>query len=96
METSSKSHPSIDTLLAVMSTQLDTLLTSVEKIEKKLEAKADLADFIRIEKSIDDHKKDTTIALEKVHDKINSNTTKISLGAGILTALSWAFQHFIK
>ena len=88
MENQLNPHPTLDTLLAVMSEQMKTLLKSVESIEKKLEAKVDLVDFSRLEKAFEKHKDDTEA-------KITGNTVKISIGAGILTALSW-LSHFIK
>lgn len=89
MADTSPKHPSTDTLLAVMSTQLDTLIKKFEKLEEKLDTKIDIVSFEKLEKAFDDHKRDTA-------DKINSHTIKISTGAGILTALSWAFSHFLK
>lgn len=88
MSSSLENHPSVDTLLAVMSEQLKTLLKNVENIEKKLENKVDILSFNELKEAFNDHKKDT-------NDKITGHTIKISLGAGILTAVSW-FSHFIK
>lgn len=85
----SQKHPSTDTLLAVMSTQLDTLIKKFEKLEEKLDTKIDIVSFEKLERAFDEHKRETA-------EKINSHTVKISTGAGILTALSWAISHFIK
>jgi hypothetical protein len=88
MENLSNNHPSVDTLLAVMSEQMKTLLKSVDNIEKKLENKVDLTSFRELKDSFEEHKKDT-------QEKITGHTIKIALGTGILTALSWA-SHFLK
>lgn len=88
MENQANNHPSVDTLLAVMSEQMKTLLKSVDNIEKKLENKVDLTSFRELKDSFEEHKKDT-------QEKITSHTIKIALGTGILTALSWV-SHFLK
>lgn len=89
MDETIKKHHSTDTLLAVMSNQLDTLLKKFEKLENKLDTKIDIVSFEKLERAFDEHKKETA-------EKINSHTIKISTGAGILTALSWVFSHFVK
>jgi hypothetical protein len=79
---------STDTLLAVMSEQLKTLLKSVESIEKKLENKVDMSSFEKLERAFEEHRRDTS-------EKITGHTIKIALGTGILTALSWV-SHLLK
>lgn len=88
MENSSNKHPSVDTLLAVMSEQMKTLLKSVESIEKKLEAKVDLTAFNKLEQSFEEHKKDVT-------STVNSHAVKMGIGAGLLTGISWII-NFLK
>lgn len=88
MESSNKPSHSTDTLLAVMSSQLDTLIKKFEKLEEKLDTKVDLIHFEKLEKSFEEHKKETI-------EKINGHAIKLSLGAGILTAISW-FINFLK
>jgi hypothetical protein len=85
MSPSDKINPSVDTLLAVMSEQMKTLLKSVDNIEKKLETKVDLVHFEKLEKSFEEHRKET-------NDKITGHTVKLSIGAGIITALSWLIK----
>lgn len=81
-------HPSVDTLLAVMSEQMKTLLKSVDNIEKKLENKVDISSFKELKDSFEEHRKET-------NDKITGHTVKLSIGAGLLTGLSWIL-NFIK
>lgn len=82
MESSDNKHPSTDTLLAVMSEQMKTLLKSVDNIEKKLESKVDLVHFEKLERSFEEHKRETI-------EKINGHAVKIGVGAALLTAGSW-------
>lgn len=88
METSNKNKHSVDTLLALMSQQLENIIAKIEKVEEKLDTKVDLVHFEKLERSFEEHKKETM-------DKISEHTVKISIGAGILTALSWA-THLLK
>lgn len=88
MENSSNKHPSVDTLLAVMSEQLKTLLKSVDNIEKKLEAKVDQSAFNKLEEAFIVHRKE-------IEDKVNAHAVKIGVGAGIATGLSWLI-NFLK
>jgi hypothetical protein len=82
MDSLENKHPSVDTLLAVMSIQMGTLLKSVENIEKKLESKVDLVHFEKLERSFEEHKKETV-------EKINGHAVKIGIGTALLTAGSW-------
>jgi GTPase involved in cell partitioning and DNA repair len=95
MENSSKKNYSVDTLLALMSQQLETLLKSVDNIEKKLETKVDLIHFQKLEDSFEEHKKDTQTAMEKQSEKVTEHTIKIGIIGGVLTVLSWV-AHFLK
>lgn len=85
METSEQKHPSVDTLLAVMSEQMKTLLKSVDNIEKKLENKVDITSFKELRESFEDHKKETSL-------KINDHSVKIGIGAALMTAGSWVIS----
>lgn len=78
-------HPSVDTLLAVMSEQMKTLLKSVDNIEKKLENKVDITSFRELKESFEDHKKETSL-------KINDHSVKIGIGAALMTAGSWVIS----
>lgn len=82
MSNSLENQPTIATLIAVMSEQLKTLLKNVDNIEKKLDSKVDLSHFEKLEKSFEEHKKETT-------EKINGHAVKIGIGAALLTAGSW-------
>lgn len=82
MDFSDNKHPSVDTLLAVMSEQMKTLLKSVDNIEKKIENKVDIASFKELRDSFEEHKKETV-------EKINQHAIKISAGAAMLTVGSW-------
>ncbi len=82
MSSLEQKHPSVDTLLAVMSEQMKTLLKSVDNIEKKLENKVDITSFKELKDSFEEHKKETS-------DKINSHAVKIGVGGALLTAGSW-------
>lgn len=88
MESSKNIHPSVDTLLAVMSEQLKTLLKSVDSIEKKLESKVDVVSFNKLEDAFTNHKKE-------IEDKVNAHAVKLGIGAGIATGLSWLI-HLMK
>lgn len=85
MESSKEKHPSIDTILAVMSEQMKTLLKSVDNIEKKLENKVDITSFRELKESFEDHKKETSL-------KINDHSVKIGIGAALMTAGSWVIS----
>lgn len=88
MDSSKNNHPSVDTLLAVMSEQLKTLLKSVDSIEKKLEAKVDQSSFNKLEEAFIIHRKE-------IEDKVNAHAVKIGVGAGIATGVSWLI-HLMK
>lgn len=85
MESSKEKHPSVDTILAVMSEQMKTLLKSVDNIEKKLENKVDITSFRELKESFEDHKKETSL-------KINDHSVKIGIGAALMTAGSWVIS----
>lgn len=87
-EISSKT-PSIDTLLAVMSNQLDTLIKKFEKLEEKIEGKVDYISFDKLEKAFEEHKKETD-------SKIDAHTVKLTVGSTIVLCASWFVTHFIK
>jgi len=89
MENSQDSHPRTDTLLAVMSEQLKNVLKSVESIEKKLDSKVDLVDFVRLEKTLDDHRKENDVKHKETSEKVNGHAIKIAVGGALLTAGSW-------
>jgi len=89
MENSQDSHPRTDTLLAVMSEQLKNVLKSVESIEKKLDSKVDLVDFVRLEKTLDEHRKENDVKHKETTDKVNSHAVKLGIGGALLTAGSW-------
>lgn len=92
MEEISPKHPSTDTLLAVMSEQLKNVLKSVENIEKKLDSKVDIVDFVRLEKALEDHKKDNDTKHEKSSDKITAHTVRFGALSGAVALAAW----FIK
>ena len=82
MKTPEEQSPSLDTLLAVMSKDIGYIVKSIDNIEKKLETKVDLVHFEKLEKSFEEHKKETV-------EKINGHAVKIGIGASLLTAGSW-------
>jgi len=85
MESPREKHQSVDTLLAVMSEQMKTLLKSVDNIEKKLENKVDITSFKELRDSFEEHKKETSL-------KINDHSVKIGIGAALMTAGSWVIS----
>lgn len=85
MDSSEQKHPSVDTLLAVMSEQMKTLLKSVDNIEKKLENKVDITSFKELRESFEEHKKETAL-------KINDHSVKLGIGAALVTAGSWVIS----
>ena len=85
MEPSGQKHQSVDTLLAVMSEQMKTLLKSVDNIEKKLENKVDITSFRELKESFEDNNKETYL-------KINDHSVKIGIGAALMTAGSWVIS----
>lgn len=95
MNSQEQKHQSVDTLLAVMSEQMKTLLKSVDNIEKKLEAKVDMVHFEKLERSFEEHKKETADAIEKQATEINAHAVKIGIGAALISAGSW-LVGFIK
>ncbi len=82
MDSSENKHPSVDTILAGMSKDIGYIVKSIDNIERKLESKVDLVHFEKLEKSFEEHKKETV-------DKINSHAVKIGIGTALLTAGSW-------
>lgn len=82
MKNQDEQSPSLDTLLAVMSKDIGYIVKSIDNIEKKLESKVDLVHFEKLEKSFEEHKKETV-------EKINGHAVKIGIGASLLTAGSW-------
>lgn len=89
MDSSENKHPSTDTLLAVMSEQMKTLLKSVDNIEKKLESKVDLVHFEKLERSFEEHKKETV-------EKINTHAVKLGIGSVLVIATSWVIGLLVK
>lgn len=94
MQENNNKIPTVDTLLAVMSEQLKTLLESVRKIENKLEAKVDLVDFLRLEKVIEEIKKENDARHKETSDKVNSHAIKLGIGGALLTVGSWIVSVF--
>ena len=88
MKTSTNKQPTLDTLLAILSTKMDTLIEKFDKMEVKLENKVDLNSFNELKLSLEKHKED-------VAKKLADHTTKISIGTGIAMGIS-AILHFIK
>lgn len=88
----SKTRQTVDTLLAVMSEQLKNLLKSVDSIEKKLDSKVDIVDFIRLEKSLDEHKKENDLKHKETSDKVTAHTVRFSALSGAVALAAW----FIK
>lgn len=82
MDSSENKHPSVDTLLASMSKDIGYIVKSIDNIERKLEAKVDLVHFEKLEKSFEEHRKETD-------EKINGHAVKIGVGTALLTAGSW-------
>jgi len=78
-------HPSVDTILAGMSKDISYIVKSIDSIERKLEAKVDIIHFEKLESAFEEHRKET-------NNKITGHTVKLSLGAGIITALSWLIK----
>ena len=89
MENLKQKKHSTDTLLALMNLTLEKIEKSVDNIEKKLEAKVDIVDFVRLEKSLDEHKKESELRHKETSEKVNSHAVKIGIGASLLTAGSW-------
>ena len=88
----SNKRQTVDTLLAVMSEQLKNLLKSVESIEKKLDSKVDIVDFIRLEKTLEEHKKDSDIKHKETSDKVTAHTVRFGALSGAIALAAW----FIK
>jgi hypothetical protein len=82
METSSKSNMSDHTLLMVISSKMDTLMSEIKEIKDEMKTKVHMEDFRELRNSFEDHKKET-------NEKINSHAVKIGVGAALLTAGSW-------
>jgi hypothetical protein len=82
MDSLDTKHPSVDTLLASMSKDIGYIVKSIDNIERKLETKVDLVHFEKLEKSFEEHKKETV-------EKINDHAMKLGVGAALLTAGSW-------
>ena len=89
MENASKNHHSVDTLLAVMSEQLKNVLKSVESIEKKLDSKVDIVDFAKLEKALEEHKKENDAKHEKASEKITAHTVRFSALSGAVALAAW-------
>lgn len=95
MSSSGKQQQTVDTILAVMSEQMKTLLKSVDNIEKKLESKVDMVHFEKLEHSFEEHRKETQTAIETQAKKVNDHTVRLSVIGGGIAVLSW-LSHFIK
>lgn len=89
MEENLQKKHSVDTLLAVMSEQLKNLLKSVESIEKKLDSKVDIVDFIRLEKSLEEHKHDSDAKHKETSDKVTAHTIRFSALSGAIALAAW-------
>lgn len=89
MPENNEKHQSIDTILVGMSKDINYIVKSIDSIEKKLESKVDFADFSRLEKVLDDHKKDSDAKHKETTDKVNSHAVKLGIGGALLTAGSW-------
>lgn len=92
MEPLEKNHYSVDTLLALMSEQLKNVLKSVESIEKKLDSKVDIVDFVRLEKALHEHKLENDLKHKDTSDKITAHTIRLSAISGAVALAAW----FIK
>jgi hypothetical protein len=84
MHSPDSNHPSVDTLLAVMSEQLKNVLKTVDSIEKKLDTKVDLESFKKLELSFNDIEKDV---------KFLSKMQWVASGA--VAAIMWTLQHLL-
>lgn len=82
METSNKSNMSDHTLLMVISSKMDTLMSEIKEIKDEMKTKVHMEDFRELRNSFEEHKKETA-------EKINSHAVKIGIGAALLTAGSW-------
>lgn len=89
MSETSSPKQTVDILLAVMSEQLKNLLKSVESIEKKLDSKVDIVDFIRLEKTLDEHKKENDIKHKETSEKVTSHTIRFSALSGAIALAAW-------
>lgn len=89
MNPSDKVNQSVDTLLAVMSEQLKNLLKSVESIEGKLDTKVNIVDFIRLEKALEEHKKDSDLKHKETSDKVTVHTVRFGALSGAVALAAW-------
>jgi len=89
MPENSHNLPTVDTLLAVMSEQLKNLIKSVENIEKKLDSKVDIVDFVRLEKSLDEHKKENDIKHKETSEKVTNHTVRFGILSGAIGLAAW-------
>ena len=85
----SKTRQTVDTLLAVMSEQLKNLLKSVENIEKKLDSKVDIVDFVRLEKALEEHKHESDAKHRETSDKVTAHTIRFSALSGAIALAAW-------
>lgn len=89
MPENSHKLPTVDTLLAVMSEQLKNLIKSVENIEKKLDSKVDIVDFVRLEKALDEHKKDNDTKHKETSEKVTAHTVRFGILSGAVGLAAW-------
>lgn len=89
MPNSSENSQSFSTIIAVMSEQLKNILKSVESIEKKLDSKVDLVDFVRLEKALDEHKKENDTKHKETSEKVTAHTIRFSTLSGAIALAAW-------
>ena len=89
MPENNEKHQSIDTILVGMSKDINYIVKSIDSIEKKLDSKVDLVDFVRLEKTLDDHRKENDVKHKETSEKVNGHAIKIAVGGALLTAGSW-------
>lgn len=81
--------PTVDTLLAVMSEQLKNLIKSVESIEKKLDSKVDIVDFVRLETALEKYKVDNDTKHKETSDKVTAHTVRFAALSGAIGLAAW-------
>lgn len=89
MKTLQEKVPTVDTLLAVMSEQLKNIIKSVESIEKKLDSKVDIVDFVRLEKALDEHRRDSDLKHKETSDKVTAHTVRFAALSGAISLAAW-------
>lgn len=94
MENSDKNNQPDHTLLMVISSKMDDIRNDIREIKDEMKFKVHVDDFTRLEKVIEENKKDNDTRHKEIADKVNSHTVKISIGGALLTGVLWLLNYF--